>query len=224
MKDMDRLRNTSPQILAELYKKHGTFTGVYKELGMSGKAKCVQQLLEQTIETIEPGIKKQHAPKNNYSINDIRLAVSSSVCMSDVLRKLNLTTHGACATTIKRLMISHDIDFSHFDVKSAMKRNKHRWNNEDIFVLNSPLPRSTLNAQIVKRGILGNPVCSECGIFNRYNNKPLSLTIDHINGIHNDNRIENLRWLCPNCHSQTENYCGKGSNLNTKSIGNSMVE
>ncbi len=49
--------------------------------------------------------------------------------------------------------------------------------------------------------------CEECGI-TEWNNKPLTLQIHHINGIHNDHRISNLKLLCPNCHSQTENYAG----------------
>ena len=51
--------------------------------------------------------------------------------------------------------------------------------------------------------------CSSCGITDMWNNKKLSLQLDHINGINNDNRLNNLRFLCPNCHSQTETYCGK---------------
>jgi len=48
-------------------------------------------------------------------------------------------------------------------------------------------------------------VCSECGI-SEYNNKPIRLQIDHINGDNKDHRQENLRYLCPNCHTQTETW------------------
>jgi Zn finger protein HypA/HybF involved in hydrogenase expression len=54
--------------------------------------------------------------------------------------------------------------------------------------------------------------CSGCGIV-EWNNKSITLEIDHINGDNTDNRIENLRYLCPNCHSQTETY--KGKNINS---------
>ena len=47
--------------------------------------------------------------------------------------------------------------------------------------------------------------CSECGI-SEWNHKPLTLQIDHIDGNHKNNVIENLRWLCPNCHTQTDTW------------------
>jgi len=51
--------------------------------------------------------------------------------------------------------------------------------------------------------------CSECGILPKWNGSPLRLQIDHINGNRNDNRIDNLRVLCPNCHSQTHTFAGR---------------
>ena len=54
--------------------------------------------------------------------------------------------------------------------------------------------------------------CTTCGI-NEWQGKPLTLHLDHINGINNDNRIENLRLLCPNCHSQTETYGRRASRV-----------
>lgn len=52
--------------------------------------------------------------------------------------------------------------------------------------------------------------CSWCGITDTWNGKPIVLHLDHINGVNNDHRLENLRLLCPNCHSQTDTYAGKG--------------
>jgi hypothetical protein len=64
-----------------------------------------------------------------------------------------------------------------------------------------------LNKRILKEKILKNE-CSVCEI-NEWNSKPISLHLDHINGISTDHRLENLRFICPNCHSQTDTYCGK---------------
>jgi len=69
--------------------------------------------------------------------------------------------------------------------------------------------RSTIKKRLLDAGILKN-VCGECGI-SEWRGRPLSVQIDHINGNGNDHRIENLRMLCPNCHSQTETFGGRNS-------------
>jgi Zn finger protein HypA/HybF involved in hydrogenase expression len=65
-----------------------------------------------------------------------------------------------------------------------------------------------LKVRLLKEGLKQNR-CEECGIKNEWNNRPLVLHLDHINGISNDHALSNLRMLCPNCHSQTETYVGK---------------
>lgn len=68
-----------------------------------------------------------------------------------------------------------------------------------------------LNKRLLKEKILENK-CSVCQI-DSWNNLPISLHLDHINGESSDHRLENLRLLCPNCHSQTETYCGKNKKI-----------
>lgn len=69
---------------------------------------------------------------------------------------------------------------------------------------------SKLKNRLIKEGIFENK-CSICNI-NTWNNLPLILHVDHINGISTDHRKENLRLICPNCHSQTNTYCGRNKN------------
>lgn len=71
---------------------------------------------------------------------------------------------------------------------------------------------STLASHAVKRYLFryghADKRCLVCGL-DEWMGKPIPLTLDHINGVHNDNRLENLRIICANCHSQTDTFCGK---------------
>ena len=73
--------------------------------------------------------------------------------------------------------------------------------------------RYHLKNRLLRVGVLKRE-CAICGI-TEWQGKPLAFDLDHINGINNDNRLENLRILCPNCHSQTETHAGK-NNLHKK--------
>lgn len=73
-------------------------------------------------------------------------------------------------------------------------------------ILNS---RQHLKNRIINNNLIKYK-CRECGNDGKWNNKKLSLHLEHINGVNNDNRLLNLTFLCPNCHSQTETYGGKG--------------
>lgn len=208
MNSMETIRQLSDDELRQAYIAVGSIQGIGRLLNISVKAPCVRRLINDRLR--DSDVLKEHTKRSAYTIEDIKRAVESSICMSEVLRTLGLSTHGACATVIKKLCLRHDISIAHFDPWSATKRGSvKRWQEAEIFVEHSPVPRSTLHKHVKRFGVLGEPRCGECGIATQYNNKPISLTVDHVNGVSNDNRIENLRWLCPNCHSQTDTYCGK---------------
>lgn len=82
---------------------------------------------------------------------------------------------------------------------------------EDLFCENSKHPRNIIRSRIIKEKLIPYK-CAICGI-TKWQNKNLSLELDHINGINNDNRLKNLRFLCPNCHSQTVTYGSKNQKI-----------
>ena len=142
---------------------------------------------------------------NHYSIEELQAAVELATCVSDVTRMLDITQCTFNITRIQQLCKEHDISMNHFDVKASFRRNKESWEFADIFCDNSGFDRTRLRPAAIKHGLYTG-ICSECGVGEQYNNKPLTIELDHINGKCRDNRMENLRWLCPNCHSQTPTF------------------
>ncbi len=88
-----------------------------------------------------------------------------------------------------------------------------------ILVSNSSyLNRGRLKIRLISAGLLKNK-CAKCGSPPEWQGNPLVLVLDHINGVNNDNRLENLRLLCPNCNSQTATFAGRNRKLGNSSTG-----
>ena len=81
--------------------------------------------------------------------------------------------------------------------------------------------RKHIKVRLVTAGLLEN-MCSACGV-TTWREKPINMHLDHINGVRNDNRLENLRMLCPNCHSQTPTYGGRNARLRRLHEGRAML-
>jgi len=99
-------------------------------------------------------------------------------------------------------------------------KGKQFTSNEVVFSENSMYSNELVKQRIVAGDLL-DYCCSKCGI-DSWQGETIILDLDHINGNNRDNRLENLRYLCPNCHSQTDTY--KGRNKNTGKIKISDAE
>ena len=89
----------------------------------------------------------------------------------------------------------------------------HKFDDSLVFTENSKIARHHVKNRIIKRKLLEYK-CACCGIEAIWNNKPMPLILDHINGINDDNRLQNLRFVCSNCDSQLDTY--KSRNIKKK--------
>lgn len=152
-----------------------------------------------------------------YSLSDKEFIelIKSSLNISEVLFKLGYSTIGNSwgYSQIKKRMT--DLNLTGLDFRgknSTSKPVSKPLDYNKLFSSNSSHSRAVLRREIIKNNLIPYK-CAICGI-SIWNNKTLSLELDHINGINNDNRLENLRFLCPNCHSQTSTYGSRNKQLN----------
>ena len=129
--------------------------------------------------------------------------------LSDILRKQKKSISGTSIKILKDKLDSYGISYLFLNNKSIPKQIPLK----EILVENRPYKSSELKRRLIKDG-LKEDKCEICGCINEWNGNPLVLQLDHINGNHNDNRLENLRILCPNCHSQTETFGNKRKKQN----------
>jgi hypothetical protein len=151
------------------------------------------------------------APKSTIdklSLSEFSTLVKTSLSRGDILFKLKLRKSGASFLILNRRLKSENIDISHF-LNGGNTRATHdckKYSDSDVYCANSKIRSIRIRALNDK---IMDYKCKKCNIINDWNNEPLTLELDHINGDRYDNRKENLRWLCPNCHSQTETFCKK---------------
>jgi len=141
---------------------------------------------------------------------ELRVAVAKAKCMTHTIKSLGLANSGHMACSIRERIALLNLDTSHWIRNFYPGLNKYRGKyipNELILIENSHWSPATVRRKVIKENLLPYK-CSICGI-SEWNSKPISLQLDHISGNKKDNRLENLRFLCPNCHTQTDTWGAK---------------
>ena len=155
-----------------------------------------------------------------YSKEWLEELCSESYSYAEVLTKAGRKQGGGAQATLKKKIEEFQIDISHFTGQKwhdspnqqDNKTSREKYSLEQVFIKNSPVTQKVLRGYVERHSILEYK-CANCGCDGNWQGGIISLEIDHIDGDNSNNEIENLRYLCPNCHALTETYRGKNKAL-----------
>jgi 5-methylcytosine-specific restriction endonuclease McrA len=147
------------------------------------------------------------------SDEELKKVVSKAETISDILNHFNLSNKGGNYKTLYARLEYSNINSSHIPRGLGSNKGLKRAAPKGLplkeyMVKDSTYHRGTLKRRLIKENFIKNK-CVLCGLENEWQEKPITLILDHINGISNDHRLENLRLLCPNCNSQTDTFAGR---------------
>lgn len=141
---------------------------------------------------------------SNYSDEEFARIVADSTNYTNCLLNLGYNAKsGSILALLKQRIKELNLDISHFQISTPTERTV-----DNIFIENSTADQKTLRKWYLQ-GEYTPYQCSICGQLPEWQNKPLTLILDHINGENKDDRLENLRWVCPNCNQQLDTTNGK---------------
>ena len=139
---------------------------------------------------------------NGFTKEQIIEILNKSKSYAEALSLLGMSKNqGANRIILDQYIKEHNIDVSHFIKKETR-------NEQNIFIENSSVTQKVLR-EWYKKGNYSEYKCAICGQEPIWQGKPLTLTLDHINGKNNDNSLNNLRWICPNCDRQLPTFGSK---------------
>jgi uncharacterized C2H2 Zn-finger protein len=149
-----------------------------------------------------------------YSEEEARAAVAASFSYAEALRRLELCATGGNWRTLRAWVVRWGIAVDHFDPNLARVRALRRTPRPlvEILVEGSTYSRNHLKDRLYAAA-LKQPVCELCGQGELWRGQRMALILDHINGVRDDNRLENLRIVCPNCAATFETHCGRKNRL-----------
>jgi len=149
--------------------------------------------------------------KANWEKENVEKIINESKSQKEVLEKMGLRSAGSNFSTLKKYIELYELDTSHFKrcyEDMVLFNGENKISLCDVLIENSTYDRRSLKDRLYNEG-LKERKCELCGQGEEWTGKHMSLILDHINGIHNDNRIGNLRIVCPNCNATLDTHCGK---------------
>lgn len=147
-----------------------------------------------------------------YTLEELKVAVATSYSKRQVLDKLGIVPAGGNYQTLRKALKEFNLDTSHFKGQGWNKGMKFSPRRDIIEYLSNKY--SISSHKLRKRLLSEKYFKSKCYCCNlaSWNGKPIPLELEHIDGNHLNNNLNNLTILCPNCHAQTSTYRGKNKN------------
>lgn len=142
---------------------------------------------------------------DNFTVEEVQQIVSNSSTKKEVAIKLGYSSDGG---TVNRALNKY-FEENNIDTSTLTKKANPKYTRETVFIEKGTIAQHSLVDWYKKENIPYK--CSICGQDPIWNGKPLIMILDHINGIHTDDRLENLRWVCPNCNYQLETTGSKNA-------------
>lgn len=145
-----------------------------------------------------------------YTQEQARVAIAESHSWAEALRKLGMCPSGGGHAILKKYAGEWEISTSHFDPAYGKHQYhlRRRTSLDEILVEGSSFSRGTLKRRLYESG-LKKRECELCGQTEIWRGQRMSLILDQINGVRDDNRLENLRIVCPNCAATFSTHCGR---------------
>lgn len=148
----------------------------------------------------------------SYSKAEASEAIARSKSWTETLRRLGYCPTGGNPRTLKKYAVAWGICTEHFDpyagVMEKIRRPKRPL--DEVLVEHSTYSRSNLKRRLYEEG-LKRPVCEMCGQREWWRGRHMSMILDHVNGVRDDNRLTNLRIVCPNCAATLDTHCGRAA-------------
>lgn len=143
--------------------------------------------------------------KHRYTKEMVENAVSNCISYAQVLKQLGVVAAGGNYSVLKKFIINHNIDTTHFKGQGwNLGQTKPKKSLDKYLKNEATITSHKLRIRLLREGIFEHK-CSNCNL-SEWSGKPIPLELDHIDGNNQNNNLSNLRLLCPNCHASTPTY------------------